>query len=175
MQLGDAGAEVIKIEPPAGDFARRMGPPFIGDESAVFLSLNRNKKSVVLDLETSTGREAAARLARDADVVVEDFGPGAARRHRPRLRATSRRKSQTRSIARLAPFGEDGPLRDLPGLRTGRAGDGGVHRVAGANRRSSGARRRRRREPQHRNFRGAGDPRRAVSSDSEPAKVSALR
>src|SRR5438309_1032393 len=78
MQLGDAGAEVIKIEPPAGDFARRMGPPFVGDESAVYLSLNRNKKSVVLDLETSHGREAAARLVRDADILVEDFGPGAA-------------------------------------------------------------------------------------------------
>src|ERR1700687_4910623 len=77
MQLGDAGAEVIKIEPPAGDYARRMGPPFAGNESAVFLSLNRNKKSVVLDLETSSGREAAVRLACDADVFVEDFGPGA--------------------------------------------------------------------------------------------------
>jgi crotonobetainyl-CoA:carnitine CoA-transferase CaiB-like acyl-CoA transferase len=60
MQLGDAGAEVVKIEPPVGDLARRMGPPFIGDESAVFLSLNRNKKSVVLDLATSSGREAVA-------------------------------------------------------------------------------------------------------------------
>jgi CoA:oxalate CoA-transferase len=78
MQLGDAGAEVIKIEPPAGDFARRIGPPFVGNESAVFLSLNRNKKSVVLDLETSHGRAAAARLARDADALVEDFGTGAA-------------------------------------------------------------------------------------------------
>src|SRR5271166_3097439 len=80
MQLGDAGAEVIKIEPPAGDFARQMGPPFVGGESAVYLSLNRNKKSVVLDPETSYGREAAARLARDADVFDEDFGPGAAER-----------------------------------------------------------------------------------------------
>src|SRR5271169_157832 len=80
MQLGDGGAEVIKVEPPAGDFARRMGPPFLGDESAVFLSLNRNKKSVVLDLETSQGRDAAARLAREADVLVEDFRPSAADR-----------------------------------------------------------------------------------------------
>src|SRR5271169_195651 len=78
MQLGDAGAEVIKIEPPAGDFARRVGPPFVGDESAVYLSLNRNKKSVELDLKTFVGREAAALLARNADVLVEDFGPGTA-------------------------------------------------------------------------------------------------
>ena len=52
MQLGDAGAEVIKIEPPGGDFARQMGPAFVGNESAVFLSLNRNKKSIVLDLRS---------------------------------------------------------------------------------------------------------------------------
>ncbi len=44
MQLGDGGADVIKIEPLAGDFSRKLGPPFVGDESAVFLSLNRNKK-----------------------------------------------------------------------------------------------------------------------------------
>ena len=54
---GDAGAEVIKIEPPAGDFARKLGPPFIGEESAVFLSLNRNKKSLALDLDEAEGRE----------------------------------------------------------------------------------------------------------------------
>jgi crotonobetainyl-CoA:carnitine CoA-transferase CaiB-like acyl-CoA transferase len=114
MQLGDGGAEVIKVEPPAGDFARRMGPPFIGDESAVFLSLNRNKKSVVIDLESSSGRETAARLAREADVVVEDFGPGAAttlgldyallRAANPKLIYCS-----------ITPFGEEGPLRHLPG------------------------------------------------------------
>ena len=114
MQLGDGGAEVIKVEPPAGDFARRMGPPFIGDESAVFLSLNRNKKSVVIDLESSSGRETAARLAREADVVVEDFGPGAAttlgldyaqlRAENPKLIYCS-----------ITPFGEEGPLRHLPG------------------------------------------------------------
>ena len=77
MHLGDAGAEVLKIEPPGGDRARRIGP-LIGDESAVFLSLNRNKKSVVVDYRTAPGREIVKRLARTADVVVEDFGPGAA-------------------------------------------------------------------------------------------------
>jgi len=114
MQLGDGGAEVIKVEPPAGDFARRMGPPFIGDESAVFLSLNRNKKSIVIDLESSSGREKATRLACEADVVVEDFGPGAAttlgldyaqlRAENPKLIYCS-----------ITPFGEEGPLRHLPG------------------------------------------------------------
>jgi crotonobetainyl-CoA:carnitine CoA-transferase CaiB-like acyl-CoA transferase len=114
MQLGDAGAEVIKIEPPAGDYARRMGPPFVGDESAVFLSLNRNKKSVVLDLETSSGREAAVRLACDADVFVEDFGPGVAAGAGlgyEQLRSAN----QKLVYCSITPFGEDGPLRDSPG------------------------------------------------------------
>jgi crotonobetainyl-CoA:carnitine CoA-transferase CaiB-like acyl-CoA transferase len=114
MQLGDAGAEVIKIEPPAGDFARRMGPPFVGGESAVFLSLNRNKKSVVLDLETATGREAAARLAHHADVVVEDFGCNAAESlglAYAQLLGTNKNLV----YCSVTPFGEDGPLRDAPG------------------------------------------------------------
>jgi formyl-CoA transferase len=114
MQLGDGGAEVIKIEPPAGDFARRMGPPFIGDESAVYLSLNRNKKSVVLDLESSDGREAAAQLARDADVLVEDFGPGAAERFGLGY-AQLQAANQKLVYCSITPFGEEGPLRDHPG------------------------------------------------------------
>lgn len=114
MQLGDGGAEVIKVEPPAGDFARRMGPPFIGDESAVFLSLNRNKKSVVIDLESSSGRETAARLAREADVVVEDFGPGVATTMG--LDYTRLRAANPKLIyCSITAFGEEGPLRHLPG------------------------------------------------------------
>ncbi|HVN30086.1 MAG TPA: CoA transferase [Candidatus Binataceae bacterium] len=114
MQLGDAGAEVIKIEPPAGDFARRMGPPFVGDQSAVFLSLNRNKKSVALELETSSGRETAIRLARDVDIIVEDFGPGAA--DRIGLGYTKLRELNPRLIyCSITPFGEEGPLRNAPG------------------------------------------------------------
>src|SRR5580698_6012568 len=114
MQLGDGGAEVIKVEPPAGDFARRMGPPFIGDESAVFLSLNRNKKSVVIDLESSSGRETAAWLAREADVVVEDFGPGVATTMG--LDYTRLRAANPKLIyCSITAFGEEGPLRHLPG------------------------------------------------------------
>ena len=114
MQLGDAGAEVIKIEPPAGDFARRMGPPFVGGESAVFLSLNRNKRSVVLDLELASEREAAARLAYDADVVVEDLGRGVAERLGL---AYAQLSGPARKLiyCSISPFGEDGPLADAPG------------------------------------------------------------
>src|SRR5215467_2697876 len=105
MQLGDGGAEVIKIEPPAGDFARRMGPPFVGEESAVFLSLNRNKKSVALDLETAYGRNAAVQLARSADVVVEDFGPDGA--GRIGLEYAQLREANAKLVyCSITPFGE---------------------------------------------------------------------
>jgi crotonobetainyl-CoA:carnitine CoA-transferase CaiB-like acyl-CoA transferase len=114
MQLGDGGAEVIKIEPPKGDFARQMGPPFIGGESAVFLSLNRNKKSIVLDLTTAAGRDAAMRLARGADVVVEDFGPGAA--DKLGLSYDQLKRINLNLIyCAISPFGEEGPLREAPG------------------------------------------------------------
>ena len=118
--LATRGAEVIKIEPPAGDFARRMGPPFVGDESAVFLSLNRNKKSVVLDLETSNGREAAARLARDADIVVEDFGPGAAEEIGLGYAQLRERKSETDLLLDNS-FRRGWSAARSSGLRAGRA------------------------------------------------------
>ncbi|MDQ6771949.1 MAG: CoA transferase [Candidatus Dormibacteraeota bacterium] len=81
MLLGDLGADVIKIEPPHdGDHARAWGPPFLGGESTYFMSVNRNKRSVVLDLKGGPGREAARRLALASDVVVENFRPGTAAR-----------------------------------------------------------------------------------------------
>jgi succinate---hydroxymethylglutarate CoA-transferase len=76
MMLGDAGADVIKVEPPGGEPARRMGPPFWDGESTEFLALNRNKRSVVLDLKSVEGREQFFWLLRDADVVVENYRTG---------------------------------------------------------------------------------------------------
>ena len=77
MVLGDLGADVVKVERPGtGDDTRAWGPPFVGDDAAYFLSLNRNKRSVVLDLATDEGRAAARRLALSSDVVVENFRPG---------------------------------------------------------------------------------------------------
>jgi len=114
MRLADAGAEVIKIEPLGGDTARTMGPPFIQDESAVFLSLNRNKKSVALDVTTQDGRKVARQLIDRADVVLEDFGPGRAER----LGLGYADLSQTHGTlvyCAISAFGEEGPLRDQPG------------------------------------------------------------
>jgi crotonobetainyl-CoA:carnitine CoA-transferase CaiB-like acyl-CoA transferase len=76
MLLGDLGAEVIKVEPPQGDDTRSWGPPFVGDESAYFLSLNRNKKSVCLDLRTEEGLEIARKLIQTSDVMIENFRSG---------------------------------------------------------------------------------------------------
>jgi formyl-CoA transferase len=76
MLLGDLGADVIKVEPPRGDQSRQWGPPFINGESSYFLSVNRNKRSVVLDLKSESGLAAAEALAMACDVVVENFKPG---------------------------------------------------------------------------------------------------
>lgn len=77
MLLADLGADVAKIESRKGDQTRSWGPPFIDGESSYFLSVNRNKRSVVLDLKTRTGLSGARALAMAADVVVENFKPGA--------------------------------------------------------------------------------------------------
>ncbi|MEO8476118.1 MAG: CoA transferase [Actinomycetota bacterium] len=77
MTLGDLGADVIKVERPGeGDDTRQWGPPFAGEDAAYFLSVNRNKRSVAIDLKTPEGIGAVRRLARDADVLIENFRPG---------------------------------------------------------------------------------------------------
>jgi formyl-CoA transferase len=76
MLLGDLGADVIKVEPPKGDQSRQWGPPFINGESSYFLSVNRNKRSVVLDLKRPATLRVAEKLAVASDVVVENFKPG---------------------------------------------------------------------------------------------------
>ncbi|BCB89911.1 CaiB/BaiF CoA transferase family protein [Phytohabitans suffuscus] len=76
MYLGDLGADVIKVEHPDGDDARRWGPPFVGPDSAYFMSANRNKRSIVLDLSVEENRKAALALVDRADVLMENFRPG---------------------------------------------------------------------------------------------------
>lgn len=80
MMLGDLGADIVKVEPPSGDHSRQWGPPFIHGESSYFLSVNRNKRSVVLDLKRPDGVAVAEALALASDVMVENFKPGTAAR-----------------------------------------------------------------------------------------------
>ena len=83
MQLGDMGADVIKVEPPTGDLARSMGGVQLrmrGDDNAPFFALNRNKRSIVLDLTRNRDRDVFFALAQTADVLVESFRPGVMKR-----------------------------------------------------------------------------------------------
>ena len=78
MLLADMGADVIKVEKPGGgDDTRRMGPPFIGEDAAAFLMINRNKRSIVLDLKAGNGARIFRKMAERADVLVENLRPGA--------------------------------------------------------------------------------------------------
>jgi crotonobetainyl-CoA:carnitine CoA-transferase CaiB-like acyl-CoA transferase len=115
MLLGDMGADVIKVERPgAGDDTRSWGPPFVGTESAYYLSVNRNKRSLTLDLGSDKGREILARLIRSADAVVDNFKPGTLERwgfdgawydrHAPAVvRCT------------ISGYGSSGPMAGRPG------------------------------------------------------------
>jgi len=76
MLLGDAGADVIKVEPLEGDWARQLGPPFVDGDSGFFMGLNRNKRSIALDMNHPQGREVILKLAEKADVFIESFRPG---------------------------------------------------------------------------------------------------
>src|SRR5258705_4759302 len=77
MLLGDLGAEVIKVERPGtGDDTRAWGPPFVGGESAYYLCANRNKKSITVNLKSEQGREVIRRLAKQSDVLVENYKVG---------------------------------------------------------------------------------------------------
>ena len=89
MLLGDLGADVIKIEPPEGDATRGWGPPWVGSKAdgtrtaAYYLAVNRNKRSLRLDLSRDEGRDVLRALLRTGDVVVENFRVGGFATHSP--------------------------------------------------------------------------------------------
>ena len=114
--LGDLGAEVIKIEEPGvGDMSRRIGPHFLGGESAYYLNFNRNKKSVTLDLRSPEGREALHRLVAVSDVVFDAFRPSVL--DRLGLDYETLRSINPSIIAcSLSAFGQEGPYRERPGF-----------------------------------------------------------
>lgn len=115
MFLGDLGAEVVKVEQPGvGDDTRGWGPPFAGGESAYFLCTNRNKKSITVDLKSADGIDIVRKLAGKADVLIENFRPGAM--DRLGMGEKDLRSANPKLIyASLSGFGADGPMADIPG------------------------------------------------------------
>ena len=115
MILSDLGAEVIKIEKPGtGDETRAWGPPFVDGLSYYFLSLNRGKKSVTLDLKTAAAQKIIRKLVQDSDILVESFRPGTLARYNldyPSLR----RVNKALVYCSISGFGQTGPYRDRPG------------------------------------------------------------
>jgi crotonobetainyl-CoA:carnitine CoA-transferase CaiB-like acyl-CoA transferase len=131
MMLGDLGAEVIKVERPGtGDDTRTWGPPFAGGESAYYLAVNRNKRSLTLNLTRPEGKRIGRELARQSDVLVENFSPGVAEKlgmgwndlHRinPRLIYCS-----------ITGYGPDGPYRDRTGYDMVVSAVGGLMGITG--------------------------------------------
>jgi crotonobetainyl-CoA:carnitine CoA-transferase CaiB-like acyl-CoA transferase len=115
MVLADLGADVVKIERPgSGDDTRGWGPPFVGEDAAYFLSLNRNKRSVALDLATAEGSEAARRIALASDVVIENFRPGLMTRFGLDFDTLSAERPDL-VFCSLTAFGEGGGSSSRPG------------------------------------------------------------
>jgi len=114
MILADLGADVIKVERPGtGDGSRQWGPPFLQGESAYFLSVNRNKKSLTLNLQSEAGRTILQRLAASSDVVVENFRPGTVQRLGVDYATLSERNPRL-IYCSISGFGQDGPYREKP-------------------------------------------------------------
>lgn len=130
MTLADLGAEVIKIESPQGDDTRQWGPPFIKNESAYFLSVNRNKKSVVLNLKDPKGKEILLKMVEEADVVVENFRPGTLKKLGIDYDIL---KQHNRGVilASISGFGQTGPYSKKPGYDVLAQGMGGLMSVTG--------------------------------------------
>jgi len=131
MVLADMGADVIKIEKPnGGDDFRHMGPPFIKGWSAAFLAVNRNKRSLVLDLRGEEGRAVFKRLLTRADVVVENFRPGVMERLGLGYPELAKLKPNLVYCA-ISGFGSNGPYRDRGGFDLVAQGMSGLMSVTG--------------------------------------------
>lgn len=116
MLLADMGAEVLKVEKPGeGDGSRHWGPPWVGDQSAYFLSVNRNKKSLTLNLKTPEGREILKKLLADADVLIENFRPGTMERMGLDYETLSV-EFPGLIYCSITGYGQTGPYKDRPGF-----------------------------------------------------------
>src|ERR1700738_3894196 len=131
MLLADMGADVIKVEKiPGGDDARRMAPPAIAGESAAFLMMNRNKRSIALDLKTEAGHTVLSRLLQDADVLMDNYRRGAMERMGFGYQAL--RASNSRLIyCSISGFGRTGPYADRGGFDLVTQGMSGLMSITG--------------------------------------------
>jgi glutaryl-CoA transferase len=131
LLLGDMGADVIKIElPGTGDETRQWGPPFIAGESSYFMSVNRNKRSVTLDLKSPDGLEALRRLTRSADVLVENFRPGTMDRLGLSF-SDAHKLNPSLVYCSVSGFGQTGPRSRQPAYDGILQGMGGVQFLTG--------------------------------------------
>ena len=131
LMLGDYGADVVKIElPGTGDDTRRWGPPFIGEESAYFLSINRNKRSLTLNFKEPEAIEIFLRLVEKADVVVENFTPGVMGRFGLDYPAVKSANPQI-VYCSISGFGQDGPYQNRPAYDQIMQGVSGLMSITG--------------------------------------------
>jgi len=129
--LGDMGADVWKVERPgSGDETRAWGPPFVGGESAYFLSVNRNKRSAALDFTDPAHRDAILAAARSADIVVENFLPGDLERF-GLAPAQLRAANPDLVVCSITGYGQDGPYAALPGYDAVLQGFTGLMSITG--------------------------------------------
>ena len=112
--LGDLGADVIKVEAPGGDPGRAWGPPFWGTDSTLFLSANRNKRSIVLDLKSPEGRGILHRIAKESDVLVQSARFGVPERLEYDYETIRALREDIIYMA-ISAYGDRGPMRELPG------------------------------------------------------------
>jgi crotonobetainyl-CoA:carnitine CoA-transferase CaiB-like acyl-CoA transferase len=132
MLLADMGARVIKVEQPGrGDDTRAWGPPFVEGESAYFLSINRNKESLTLDLKHPEGRRILDALLDRADVLVENFRPGTMERLGLGYPEIAKRWPRIVCCS-ISGFGQTGPRRDEPGYDAVIQAEGGLMSITGA-------------------------------------------
>lgn len=131
MLLADMGAEVLKVEQPgAGDGSRQWGPPWVGDQSAYFMSVNRNKKSVTLNLKHPEGQEIIKKLLSDADILVENFKPGTLKRMGLDYETLSAEFPRL-IYCSITGYGQTGPYKDRPGYDFMIQAQGGLMSVTG--------------------------------------------
>jgi crotonobetainyl-CoA:carnitine CoA-transferase CaiB-like acyl-CoA transferase len=131
MLLGDMGARVVKIERPGGgDDTRAWGPPFVGRESAYFLSLNRNKESLALDLKAPAARDIVTALLARADILVENFSPGTMEGLGFGYEAVSAAFPRI-VYCSISGFGQSGPRRHEPGYDAVMQAEGGLMSITG--------------------------------------------